>query len=184
MKEVYSTLESQCKKTIEHFHTQLSGMRTGRATTKMLENIMVDYYGTQTPLNQLGMLNAPEPRQLTVQIYDAGALDAAEKAIQNSELGLNPARDGNLIRIPVPALTEDRRKEIVKALGKEAEDSKISVRNHRREAIDQIKKLKDSKEIGEDEQKKAQDEIQKVTDKYIKEIDGIMSEKEKEIMTV
>ena len=184
MKNVYDKLDAECSKTIEHFKNDLSKLRTGRASAKLLDGIMVDYYGSQTPLNQLGVVNSPEARLLTIQVYDVSAIDAIEKAIKVADLGLNPARDGNLIRIPVPALTEERRKEIVKSLGKIAEDNKVSVRNHRRIAIDEIKKLKDDKSISEDDQKKSTDEIQKIVDKHTKKIDELAKEKEKEVMTV
>lgn len=184
MNEEIKKFEEECRRTVNHLKNELSKIRGARASTGLLEGIMVDYYGAQTPLIQLGVLNAPEARLLTVQVFDSNALDSIEKAIQQAGLGLNPSRDGNFIRIPIPALTEDRRKEIVKTLGKMGEENKISVRNHRRDANDTLKKLKEDKAISEDDQKRGQDEVQKITDKYIAEVDAVMSEKEKEIMSV
>ncbi|MCL4138118.1 UNVERIFIED_CONTAM: hypothetical protein GTU68_014592 [Idotea baltica] len=159
-------------------------LEKGRATTALLESLSVDYYGSNVPLNQLGLISAPEPRLLTVQVYDAGAIEVIEKSIMQSDLGLNPSRDGNLIRINVPSLTEDRRKELLKSISKMGEDSKIAVRNHRREANDAFKKQLKEKEISEDEQKKLQDQTQGITDENIKKIDVLVSEKEKEMMEV
>ena len=184
MEEAYNKLKSDCEGSVAHFKQELGKIRTGRASTALIENLNVDYYGSSTPLNQLGMISAPEPRLLTVQVYDVGAMDAIEKAIQNAGLGLNPARDGNLVRIPVPSLTEERRKEFVKLLNKDGEEIKVGIRNHRRSANDTIKKAKDAKEITEDDTKRASDEIQKITDSFIKLIDNMVAEKEKEIMTV
>ncbi len=177
-------LESKCKDTIEYLNVELSRMRTGRANTALVESLMVDYYGSHVPLQQLGLISAPEARMLTVQVYDAGALDSVEKAIQQSDLQLNPSRDGNLIRIPIPALTEERRKELVKTLHKSAEEGKIAIRNHRREAIDALKKAEKAKEISEDDLSRGKDEIQKVTDTYVAQVDVLLAEKEKEMMEV
>ncbi|MCB0331971.1 MAG: ribosome recycling factor [Bdellovibrionales bacterium] len=180
----HSELESKCKHTIEYLHVELSRMRTGRANTSLLESLMVDYYGSKVPLQQLGLISAPEPRMLTVQIYDGSAIDSVEKSIQQSELQLNPSRDGNLLRIPIPALTEERRKELVKTLHKSAEEGRIAIRNHRREAIDGLKKAEKDKEISEDVLSRGKDEIQKVTDTYIAQVDKLLAEKEKEMMEV
>jgi ribosome recycling factor len=180
----FADLESKCKKSVEHFKKDLQRLRTGRATTSLLEGITAEYYGAQTPLIQLGMVNAPEPRLLTVQVYDGSAVEAVEKAIQQAELGLNPMREGTLIRIPVPALTEDRRKELVKKAHKMAEEMKVVIRNHRREAIDALKKQEKDKAISSDDVRRGTDEIQKITDKSTADVDQAVGAKEKEIMEV
>ena len=177
-------LESKCKKSVEHFKKELGRVRTGRASTTLLDGMMVEYYGSMVPLLQLGMINSPEPRLITIQVYDAGAVENIEKAIQQSELGLNPMREGNLIRLSMPSLTAERRKETVKRVHKMSEEMKIVLRNLRRETIDDLKKRKDKKEISEDDLRKAQDEVQKVTDRYTKELDSLVVTKEKEIMEV
>lgn len=184
MVDIHAKFRGECEQTAKHFRTELTHLRTGRASTALLETIHVDYYGTSVPLQSLGLIGAPEPRLLTVQVYDKGAVEAVEKAIQSSDLGLNPARDGNLLRIPIPALTEDRRKEMIKKIHRMAEESKVSVRNHRRDQIEHLKKAEKNKELSEDLLKKAQEEVQKITDKYIAEIDQILAAKEKEVMEV
>ena len=184
MSEVTNKLTADCEKSIEHFKQELSRARTGRANSSLLESLVVDYYGSKTPLQQLALINAPEPRQLTVQVYDAGAVDAVEKAIQQSGQGLNPARDGNIIRVHIPALTEERRKEIVKGLGKTAEESRVAVRTHRRDANDQIKKMKEANQLTEDDVKREESEVQKITDKFVAEVDSLLAVKEKEILAV
>lgn len=176
-----SDFEIKAKKAVEHLKDQLKKLRTGRATTSLLEGIQVEYYGSMVPLIQLGMINAPEPRLLTVQIYDQGAVDSVDKAIRTSELGLSPQREGNLLRINIPSLNEERRKEIVKKLGKMAEETKVAIRNLRREAIDVIKK---QKELSEDDKKRSEGDIQKVTDKWVAEVDVVIAAKEKEVMEV
>lgn len=180
----YGDFEEKLKKTVEHFRKDLTRIRTGRATTSLLDGIMVDYYGSQTPLIQLGMVNAPEPRMLTIQVYDASAVDGIEKAIKQSDLGLNPSREGNLIRLNIPPLTEERRKEIVKRLHKDGEEAKVTIRNHRREAMDLLKGQLKDKKVSEDDAKRGQDEIQKITDRYIADIDTALGVKEKEVMEV
>ncbi|MCB0335516.1 MAG: ribosome recycling factor [Bdellovibrionales bacterium] len=181
---VKNELESRGKKSIEHFKQELSRMRTGRASTSLLGGIIVEYYGSDVPLQQLGMVSAPEPRMLTVQVYDAGAVESIEKAIMQSDLGLNPSRDGNLIRVAIPVLTEERRRDLVKALHKMAEEAKIAVRSLRRDAIDELKKKEKDKEISEDQMRKGQDDLQKVTDSLVKEIDHLLQAKEQEMMEV
>lgn len=176
-----SDFEIKAKKAVEHLKDQLKKLRTGRATTSLLEGIQVEYYGSMVPLIQLGMINAPEPRLLTVQIYDQGAVESVDKAIRTSELGLSPQREGNLLRINIPSLNEERRKEIVKKLGKMAEETKVAIRNLRREAIDVIKK---QKELSEDDKKRSEGDIQKVTDKWVAEVDVVIAAKEKEVMEV
>ncbi|RMG45545.1 MAG: ribosome recycling factor [Candidatus Dadabacteria bacterium] len=180
----YDQLEEECKKTVDFFKRDIARMRTGRASTGLLEGIQVDYYGSKVPINQLGNIAVPEPRMITVQVYDAGAVESVEKAIMSADLGLNPSRDGNLIRINIPALTEERRKELVKKLHKLAEETRVSMRNHRRDAIDLLKKKLKEKEISEDDMHRSQEDIQKITDKYIKEIDRLLQVKEEEIMEV
>jgi ribosome recycling factor len=176
-----SDFEIKAKKAVEHLKDQLKKLRTGRAATSLIEGIQVDYYGSMVPLIQLAMINAPEPRLLTVQVYDQGAVESVEKAIRTSELGLSPQREGNLLRINIPSLNEERRKEIVKKLGKMGEETKVAIRNLRREAIDVIKK---QKELSEDDRKRSEGEIQKVTDKWVAEVDAVIAAKEKEVMEV
>ncbi len=174
----FDALEAGCKKTNEHFKKDLGRLRTGRAATSMLEGINVDYYGSHVPLIQLGLISAPEPRLLTIQVYDSGAVESVEKAIMQSELGLTPNRDGALIRINIPALTEERRKELIKKLHKMGEEAKVALRNNRREALDALKKV----EKAEDAVKRGETEIQKIIDKYQKDIDSLVALKEKEIL--
>lgn len=181
---VKKKLDAECQGAIKHFKNETAKIRSGRANASMLEGIMVEYYGTMAPINTVGMINSPEARMLTVQVFDISAVDAVEKAIKNSGLGLNPAKDGNLLRVPIPSLTAERRKEFAKTLGKMAEDSRVGIRNHRRDANDALKKLKDEKKISEDDFRKAQEEVQKHTDKFIKEVDALAQAKEKEIMAV
>ena len=177
-------LDGKCKKTLEHFKKELGHVRTGRANSSILDGIHVDYYGTSVPLIQLAMVNAPEPRLLTVQVYDANAVESVEKAIQKSNLGLSPNRDGSLIRLVIATLTEERRKEFIKGLHKMAEDSRIVMRNNRREMIDELKKKVKAKQVSEDEERRAGAEVQKITDRYIKDIDQLVGAKEKEMMEV
>jgi ribosome recycling factor len=184
MATVFAALEESCKKTIEHFKKELGRMRTGRATSSMLDGIVVEYYGSQVPLIQLGMVNTPEPRLITVQVYDAGAVEAIEKAIQAAGLGLNPSRDGNLIRLPIPALTEERRKDLIKKLHKQGEENKVVLRNHRRESIDELKKQEKDKQISTDDVRRGQEQIQKIVDKGIADIDVLLQAKEKEMMEI
>lgn len=184
MKDKIDTFAVNCEKTLEHFKSELGKIRGARASGGMLENIQVDYYGTKVPLIQMGLINTPEPRLITVQVYDASAVDSVEKAIRTSDLGLNPAREGNLIRLNVPSLTEDRRKELIKKLGKLGEDEKVVVRNHRKDCIDALKKMEKDKEITEDELKKGQADVQVVTDKYVAKIDELFKQKEAEILEV
>lgn len=176
--------EVKCKASIEHFKQDLLKLRTGRANSSMLDVVQVEYYGSYVPLKQIAMLNAPEPRLLTVQVYDASASEAVEKAIKHADLGFNPSREGNLIRIPVPALTEERRRELIKKLHKMGEEAKVVVRNLRRDSIDALKKSQKDGKVSEDESRRGQDQIQKVTDKYTAEIETLLGLKEKEMMEV
>ena len=162
----------------------MQSLRAGRANPRLLDKIMVDYYGSPTPINQLGNIAAPEPRMLTISLWDTKALPLVEKAIQKSDLGLNPSNDGKVIRLIFPELNEERRKELTKVARKSAEEAKVAVRAIRRDAIEQIKKMKKDSAITEDDQRKGEEEMQKVTDNAVKEIDKICAAKEKEIMEV
>ena len=162
---------------------EFSGLRTGRASTAMLDTITVEVYGSRMPLQQVGSISVPEPRLLTVQVWDTGSVKAVEKAIRDANLGLNPQADGNLVRVPVPELNQDRRKELVKVAGQYAESGRVSVRNIRRDGMETLKKLK-SDGMGEDENKRLGEEVQKLTDAHIQKIDTMLADKEKDIMTV
>ena len=169
---------------VEVLHKELAGLRTGRASTSLLEPIMVDAYGTQMPLAQVGTVNVPEPRLLTVQVWDKSLVKATEKAVRDSGLGLNPAVDGQLLRIPIPPLTEERRTELTKVASRYAEQARVAARNVRRDGMDTLKKLEKDGEISKDEHRDRGDEIQKLTDSHIAEIDELLGQKEKEIMQV
>lgn len=177
-------LKAECDKTVQHFKRDLSRLRTGRASASLLDGIMVDCYGSHMPLIQLGMINTPEPRLITVQVYDRGAVEAVEKAIQGADLGLNPSKDGNLIRIAIPSLTEDRRKELIKKLHKMAEDTKVSLRNHRRDELDKLKKQEKDKAISADDLRRSTEEVQKIIDKFSSDVDVLLAAKEKEMLEV
>lgn len=183
-KPVIATAKEKMEKTKDVLRRELASLRAGRANPKLLDRIMVDYYGTQTPLNQMANISAPEPRMLTIALWDAKAIPLVEKAIQMSDLGLNPANDGKLIRLVVPELNEERRKELTKLVWRNAEDSKVAVRAIRRDAMEQFKQMKKDSVISEDDQYKAEDELQKVTDAAVKDVDELAKEKEKEIMAV
>ena len=170
--------------TIESLRKEFSGLRTGRAAASMLDPVMVDVYGSQTPLNQVGNVSVPEPRMLSVQVWDKGNVKAVEKAIRDANLGLNPQSDGTLIRVPVPPLTEERRLEIVKIAAKYAEQARIAIRNVRRDGMDMLKKSEKSGDITEDELKKFSDKVQTLTDDHIKKIDEVFAAKEKDIKQV
>jgi ribosome recycling factor len=180
----FTELQKEVEKAVVAFRKDLSKIRTGRASTALLEGIMVDYYGASTPLNQLATLSAPEPRLLVVQPYDPGAIGNIEKGILKADLGLNPANDGKLIRIPIPELTEERRKDLVKHIKKMAEEFRVSVRNHRRLAIEKLKESSKKKEITDDDLKQSQDRVQKITDDFIGRIEKVLKAKEDEIMEV
>lgn len=169
---------------VQAFSRSLATVRAGRANPSLLDSVYVDYYGASTPLNQLASVGAPEARLLVITPYDKTALGEIEKAIQKADLGLSPSNDGNVIRISIPALTEDRRRELVKVVGKFAEESRVQVRNVRREANDQLKALEKNSEITEDEHRKLQDDVQKETDQFIAKIEQLVKDKEKEIMEV
>ena len=180
--ELLKELRANMDKSIQALHKDLNRVRTGRASLSLLDGITVDYYGTMTPLNQVATLAIPESRLITIQPWDTTSIPAIEKAIQKSELGLNPMNDGKIIRITIPSLSEERRKELVKIVKKIVEDAKVSMRNHRRNVNEKLKKLKNDKEISEDEYFKIHDEIQKVTDGHVDQCDTISSNKEKEIL--
>ena len=184
MKEIQNKLQQQMEKTIEALKHEFSTIRAGRANAQMLDKIRVDYYGTPTPINQVGSISVPEPRTLMINPWDKSAMKDIETAIRNSDLGLNPTNDGEVIRLNVPALTEERRKELCKQAKKASEEFKVRLRNERRDANDKLKKLEKEGEITEDDLKKAQDNVQKMTDKYTKEVDVLLEVKEKDIMEV
>jgi ribosome recycling factor len=184
LKESFSQLKSRMEKAVEDFRKEMASVRTGRASVHMLDGIQVDYYGTMTPLNQLANVSAPEPQMITVQPWDISQLAAIEKAIRSSDLGMNPMNDGKLIRVPVPALTEERRKEMVKHLHKVLEEHRTAVRNIRRDGNDAIKKTMKDKKITEDEERRALEELQKLTDDEIKRMEEMSKGKEKEVMSV
>ncbi|MGO9261826.1 MAG: ribosome recycling factor [Bryobacteraceae bacterium] len=183
-KEVEANLKSRMEKAVSDLQHAMATIRTGRASLGLLDHIRVDYYGTPTPLNQLANLHVPEPAMITIQPWDISQIGPIEKAIRTSDLGLNPANDGKIIRLPIPPLTEERRKEMVKRLHGVAEDHRISVRNIRREGNEAVKKLLKDKKVTEDEEKRALDEIQKLTDSYMGKIDQASGAKEKEILVI
>jgi len=163
---------------------EFSKLRTGRATTSLVDSIVVDYYGTPTPINQLASVSVPDSKTITIQPWDKGAFGSVEKAIMASDLGLNPVNDGKIIRISIPALTEERRKDLVKIAKKYTEDCKIAVRNVRRDLNDSLKAMEKDKDISEDEKKKGETEVQKLTDDHVKKSDSVLAEKEKEILEI
>ena len=184
VKEIFALHEDKMKKTIDALRREFASIRTGRATPALLDKIMVDYYGTPSPINQVANISVPEPRMITIQPWERNMIGDIERAIMKSDLGLNPVNDGTMIRLSIPQLTKERRQEIVKVVHKKTEEGRVGIRNIRRDAIDALKKLEKTKEISEDELKKAQDDMQKLTDKYIKEADKVMAAKEKEVMEV
>ena len=184
MDEMYSEFEEKVKKTVSVLQQDFSTLRAGRATPALVENLEVDYYGTPTPLNQLAGISAPEARLIVIQPWDKNAVKDIEKAILKSDLGLTPNSDGNLIRLSIPELTEERRKDLVKFVRKKAEEARVAVRNLRREMNDRLKKMEKDSDISEDMRYGAQEKIQKLTDDYVKEIDKVLEAKEKEMMEV
>lgn len=181
---VIEQAKEKMEKTKDVYRRELVSLRAGRANPKLLDRIMVDYYGTQTPLNQMANIMSPEPRLLTISLWDPKAIPLVEKAILKSDLGLNPANDGKMIRLVIPELNEERRKELTKMVWKSAEESKVAIRSIRRDAMDHFKKMQKNSEITEDDQRNAESELQKATDAAIKDIDELAKEKEKEIMAV
>ena len=184
IKEVIAKNEERMKKSLSPAKFEVTSLRAGRATPALLDKVMVEYYGSLVSVNQVGNISVPEPRMILIQPWEKPMLHEIEKAITRSDLGLSPNNDGTVIRLNIPQLTEERRTDLVKTLNKRAEESKVSVRNIRRDANEAIKKLEKAKSITEDDAKKAQEDIQKIVDKYIKEIDIARAEKEKEIMEV
>lgn len=184
LKEVHSELKSRMEKSVEDFRANLASARTGRANVHMLDQIRVDYYGTDTPVSQMGQISAPEPTLILVQPYDVSMVAAIEKAIRTSGTGLNPMTDGKVIRVPVPPMTEERRRDVVKQLNKTLEDHKTAIRNIRRDGNDQIKRAAKDKLISADDEKRASDEVQQLTDAEIRRIEDLFRAKEKEVMTV
>jgi ribosome recycling factor len=183
-KDVIKETRPRMETVIEDFRRKLAAVRTGRAAVSILDNVMVDYYGTPTPLNQMASVHAPEPQMLTVQPWDQTQVGPIEKAIRAADLGLNPSNDGKLVRIPIPPLTEERRKQLAKQIHDVAEDHRTAVRLARREANERLKKLLKDKVISEDAERDALQEIQKLTDNYISKIDELSRSKEQEIMSV
>jgi ribosome recycling factor len=181
---IFAQLQKDMEHSVGALRKELAKLRTGRASTALLEHIFVEYYGAHTPLNQLATLSAPEPRLLVVQPFDRSAMGDIEKAILKSDLGLTPNNDGKIIRVPIPQLTEERRKELVKHVKKIAEEFRVSVRNHRRVAIEQLKEAEKKKELTADEFKHGQDRVQKLTDDFIARIEKVVKSKEEEIMEV
>ncbi|MFG6148884.1 ribosome recycling factor [Halobacillus sp. B23F22_1] len=181
---VINETKQQMEQAVQAFSRQLATVRAGRANPSLLDTVYVDYYGAATPLNQLAQVSAPEPRLLVITPYDKTAISEIEKAIQKADLGLAPSSDGNVVRINIPALTEERRKDLVKVVGKYSEEAKVQVRNIRRDANDQLKKLQKDGELTEDDLRASQDDVQKVTDQNIAEIDKLAKAKEAEMMEV
>jgi len=182
--DVKNSVSAAMTKSLETLKNQLTKVRTGRASATVLDGIMVDYYGSPTPLKQVGQVSTPEARLLQIQPFDKTAIAAIEKAIFGANLGITPSNDGNLVRIPFPALTEDKRKNIAKEIKKLGEDSKVQIRNVRRDQNELVKKAEKDKVVSEDESKQIQEETHKTTDKFIIEVDKLVSTKEKEVMTV
>jgi ribosome recycling factor len=184
LREIRAQLKTRMDKAVEDFRKAMASTRTGRASVHMLDSVSVDYYGSQMPLNQIAQVHAPEAQLITVQPFDPSSLGAIEKAIRSAELGLNPMNDGKIVRVPVPALTQERRQEMVKHLHKVLEEHRTAVRNIRRDGNDAIKKALKDKKITEDEEKRSLDEIQKLTDDEIKKMEEMSKAKEKEVLAV
>jgi ribosome recycling factor len=184
IEDVVADAQRRMDKTIESTRSEFGSVRTGRASAGLLDRIQVSYYGTKTPLNQLAQISVPEPRLLSIQPYDKGAIKEIERAILESDLGLTPANDGQVIRLPVPQLTEQRRKDLVKVVGKLAEEGRIALRNVRRDAITQLKELEKDGEVGSDDLHRAEDRMQKLTDEHVKLVDELYKHKETEILEV
>jgi len=182
--DILNQSEKKMEKAVQNLSKELASVRAGRANPALLDKVQVDYYGVQTPLNQLANISAPEPRLLVIQPWDKSALENIEKAILKSDLGLTPNNDGNIIRIAIPQLTEERRKELVKVVKKMAEDCRVAIRNIRREANEEIKNKEKSGEISQDESRRLQDNVQELTDKYIEKVNEVLAVKEEEIMEV
>jgi ribosome recycling factor len=184
LKEVEAGAKARMEKAVTDLQHEISSIRTGRASVSIFDTLKVDYYGTPTPINQVANLHVPEPTLITIQPWDVSQIGVIEKAIRVSDLGLNPGNDGKIIRVPIPALTEERRKEIVKRLHHVVEDHRVALRNIRRDANEHVKKLLKDKAISEDDERKALDEVQKMTDGYIGRVDAASKTKEKEILDI
>ena len=182
--ELIQSAQGKMAKSVEHAKAEFSTVRTGRASASLLDRIEVDYYGTQTPLRQLSTVNVPEPRMLTVQPFDPSSIKSIEKAIMESDLGLTPSNDGKLIRLPIPQLTEERRKELVKVVRNMAEEHRVAVREIRRDAMRHLKELVDKGEVGADEEHRAEGKVQEATDTHTKQIDELLKHKEAEVLEV
>ncbi|HEY5614926.1 MAG TPA: ribosome recycling factor [Bacteroidota bacterium] len=183
-KDILKNADDRMKKAVEVVRDELVKIRTGKATTALLDGVKVDYYGNPTPLNQLANVSTPDVHTISVQPWDKGSMQAIDKAIQSANLGLNPVNDGTIIRVPIPPLNEERRKELVKLVKKFGEEGKIAIRKVRRDAIEHLKKAEKDSHMPEDERKRSEQDAQKATDKYIKDIDNLLAMKEKEIMEV
>lgn len=184
IKDILKKAGERMAKAVEHLSIEFNKVRTGKASTGLLEGIKVDYYGTPTPLAQVASINTPDSHTIAVQPWDKSMIPVIEKTILNANLGLNPASDGNLVRVPIPPLNEERRKELVKMIKKLSEDARVAVRNVRRDEIEHLKKSEKEEHISEDNRKHAEKEIQTLTDKHIKDVDALLAKKEKEIMEV
>jgi ribosome recycling factor len=184
VRQVIGQIESAMLKTLEKMKADFSTLRTGRASSALLENVRVDYYGASTPINQLANISVPEGRTLEIRAWDKGAIQLIEKAIQKSDLGLTPSNDGTIIRLQIPKLTEERRKDLIRVVRKMAEEYRVSVRNERRDGVEKLKKSEKVKEITEDDLKSAENEVQKMTDQNIKKVDEMLAAKERDIMEV
>jgi len=184
IQDVLDTAKDKMNKSCAVYERDMMSLRAGRANPQLLDRIMVDYYGTPTPINQIGNISSPEPRLLVISPWESKMIPNIEKAIQKSDLGLNPSNDGKIIRLVFPELNEERRRELTKVASRGAEDTKVAIRSIRRDAIEQIKKMKKNSEITEDDQRDAEEDMQKLTDNAIKEVDKIYAKKEKEIMEV
>lgn len=182
--ELIELFKSECEATIDAFTRDLKKIRTGRASSGLVDGVVVDYYGSKTALSHLGQVSTPEANLILIKLFDEGSAPAVEKAILESDLGFNPSREGSSIRIIVPPLSEERRREMVKLLGKMAEDKRVSIRNHRRDANDELKSMEKEGEASKDDVKRYQDSVQEVTNSYVKKIDELLASKEKEVMQV
>jgi ribosome recycling factor len=184
LNDIKKTAEQKMQRALEVLKNDLGKVRTGRAHAGLLDHVMVEYYGSMVPIGQVGSVGLADARTITVQVWEKPMLAKIEKAIRDSDLGLNPSNSGDMIRVPMPALTEERRRDLIKVVRSEGEDAKVSVRNVRRDANDQLKKLLKDKEISEDDERRAQDEIQKLTDKYVAEVDKALQAKEADLMAI
>src|SRR5438445_13679009 len=184
LEDLVNDAQTRMGKSVDHARTEFNTVRTGRASAALLDRIEIDYYGTKTPLKQLATINVPEPRMLTIQPFDPSSIRQTEKAIQESDLGLTPSNDGKLIRLPIPQLTEERRKELVKVVRNMAEEHKVAVREIRRDAMRHLKELVDKGDVGADEEHRGEERVQKLTDEHTKPIDELLKHKEAEVMEV